>query len=571
MKSGSDWALLKRIALQAQPYWLHLSGVVVLSLLSTPVALLTPLPLKIVIDSVFGSQPLPAYLTMLPPLLLAPCLVLGVVLLTYLQGSGSWLLQTYTGEGLALNFRARLFAHVQRLSLSYHDLKGAADSTYRIHYDAPAIQNILIYGFIPLLAAALRLVSMFWVTWALDPLLAVFALGVAPALFLITYVFRRRLRERWSDVRELDSSANAAVQEVLSSVRVVKAFGREDDEHARFVLRSRSRMRELLRVAFLQGTFDVLVGFTIALGMAGTLYIGVLHVRAGELTLGELTLVSAYVIQLLDPLKAVSKNVADLQGGLASAERAFYLLDQVPDVVDRPRALTVHRVLGDIRFEDVDFSYDGKRQVLEGITFDVPAGARVGIRGATGSGKSTLLSLLTRFYDVTNGRILIDGIDVRDYKLKELRNQFALVLQEPVLFSTSIAENIAYGRPGASAEQIVEAAKQASAHDFIVNLTESYATQVGERGMQLSGGERQRIALARAFLKDAPVILLDEPTSALDTRTERNVIEVLERLMRGRTTFMVAHRLGTLENCDIMLEVRNGNLVKIDSAALPLA
>ncbi len=574
MKSHySDWAIFKRIALESRTRWPQLLAVLVLSLLSTPVAMLTPVPLKIVVDSVFGTHPLPGYLTSLWPqvspsnlaAVLAPCLVVAAVLLTYLQGSGSWLLQTYVGEQIALDFRMKLFAHVQRLSLSYHDLQGSADSTFRIQYDAGSLQGIAIQGAIPLITAASRLACMFWITWRLDPSLAAVALGVAPVLLVITYAFRKRLRDRWAAERDLNSAANSLAQETIGSVRVVKAFGREEYENARFLAYSRRRTRELLRVAALQGGFDVLIGIVIGIGLAVTMYLGILHVRSGLLTLGDLTLVVAYVMQVLDPLKAISKNVADLQGGLASAERAFRLLDRVPDVLDSPQALALTRAKGEVSFENVAFSYDGSRMVLDGINVHVPAGARVGLRGVTGSGKSTLFNLLPRFYDVTEGRILLDGVDLRSYKVADLRNQFAIVPQEPVLFSRSIAENIGYGRTGATMDQIVAAAKLAHAHEFIISLKDGYDTIAGERGMQLSGGERQRIAIARAFLKDAPILILDEPTSALDVGTERIVMDALESLMRGRTTFMIAHRLSTLESCDIVLEMRNGCLTDVSS------
>jgi ATP-binding cassette subfamily B protein len=278
------------------------------------------------------------------------------------------------------------------------------------------------------------------------------------------------------------------------------------------------------------------------------------------LTLGELVLVLAYVAQLYQPLQAVSKKLADLQGSLVSAERAFALLDQVPDVEERSHARPITRARGEVRFEDVSFAYGTEPSVLAGVSFDVPAGARVGIQGQTGTGKSTLMSLLTRFYDVTGGRILLDGVDLRDYRLADLRNQFGIVLQDSVLFSTTIAENISYGRRDATEEQIVQAAKLANAHEFISNFPQAYETMVGERGMRLSGGERQRIALARAFLKDAPVLILDEPTSSVDVRTEASILEALERLMQGRTTIMIAHRLSTLDNCDLRLEIYGGSL-----------
>ncbi|HVV44165.1 MAG TPA: ABC transporter ATP-binding protein, partial [Bryobacteraceae bacterium] len=317
----------------------------------------------------------------------------------------------------------------------------------------------------------------------------------------------------------------------------------------------------------LQEWFDLLVGMTMTLGTAGTLYLGVMHVRAGVLTLGDLILIIAYVSQLYDPLKAISKKMTDLQSALASAERAFTLLDEAPEVVEHPHARRLERARGEVRFENVSFSYDGKHPVLSDVNLVVPAGTRAGIQGKTGAGKSTLMSLLTRFYDVSGGRILLDGVDIREFRLSDFRDQFGIVLQDAVLFSTTVAENICYGRNKATEEEIVRAAQLANAHDFIVNLPDGYNTLVGERGMRLSGGERQRIALARAFLRDAPILILDEPTSALDMKTEAAILEALERLMAGRTTFVIAHRLGTLDGCDMQLEMRDGTLLQRAVAA----
>jgi ATP-binding cassette subfamily B protein len=578
MKSQySDWAILQRMALQARPYWIHIAGIFLLSLLSAPVALLAPLPLKIVIDNLIGSRPLAPLVSTIvpesfhhsPPHLLgfAVGMVIAVAVLTYIQGSGTWLLQTYAGEGMVLDFRARLFAHVQRLSLAYHDSRGMSDSSFRIEYDAPSIQFITVNGIIPLIASVATLCGLIFVTARLDRQLSAVALSVSPFLFLWTHVFRDRLRRRWTNVRELESSANAIVQEVLASMRVVKSFGREDHEHARFLHRSTRRMHELLRVSFLQGGFDLLIGTTIGIGTAATLYVGVMHVRAGILSLGDLTLIIAYVAQLFEPLKNISKKLAELQGAMASAERAFAILDEIPDVTERPHAKPIQRARGEIIFDKVFFNY-GKNEVFSGLDLEIPAGARVGIQGRTGSGKSTMMSLLTRLYDVTGGRILLDGIDLRDYKSADLRKQFAIVLQDSVLFSCSIAENIAYGRAGATEAQIVEAARLANAHEFIVSLPEGYDTLVGDRGMQLSGGERQRISLARAFLKDAPILILDEPTSAMDLHTEALVLEAFERLMRGRTAFMIAHRLSTLDLCDLRIELRDGEIVSSSACIL---
>jgi len=566
----SDWRILRRMAVQVRPYWTRVGAIFLLSLVSMPLALLTPLPVKIAIDSVVGTRPLPRLLRDLVPqsvqhsavdlLVVAIGLLIGVKLLSYLQSLLSSQLEASTAEGMVLDFRTRLFAHVQRLSLRYHDSVGTADSAFRIQSDAPSVQSLTINGIIPLVSSAATLVGMIYVTARLDTQLALVALSISPVLFGLTRAFRGRLRQRWKDVKKLESSANSVVQEVLSSIRVVKAFGREDHEGTRYLGRAAHRKSELLRVSFLQDGFDLLVGMTITLGTAATLYIGVQHVRAGILSLGDLMLVTAYVSQLYDPLKAVSKKLADLQGALASAERAFALLDEAPEVTEHRHARALGRARGEIRFEDVSFSYDCENPVMQGVSLTVPAGARVGIQGKTGAGKSTMMSLLTRFYDVTGGRILMDGVDIREYKLADFRDQFGIVLQDAVLFSTTIAENIAYGRFGATEEQIVDAARLANAHDFIEALPNGYQTMVGERGMRLSGGERQRISLARAFLRDAPVLILDEPTSALDTGTESIILDALERLMRGRTTFVIAHRLGTLDRCDMRLEIKDGTL-----------
>jgi ATP-binding cassette subfamily B protein len=571
-----DLALYKRLLHQARPYWSQIAGILVLRLLSIPLALLLPLPLKIAVDSAIGSHPLPASLDRFLPtavphsntamLLIAVGLLVVISLLVYLRGLGSWLLETYTGEKLVLSFRAQLFRHVQRLSLSYHDARGASDSTYRIQYDAPSIQYIAVHGIIPVVTAGFTLVGMIYVTARIDWQLALVAIAVSPVLFVFTRIFQRRIRSEWSKVKDIESYTMAVIQETVAALRVVKAFGQEDREKERFVHHSEKGVRGQIRLALTNGAFDLLIGLTIAAGTAVALFIGVRHVQSGDLSLGNLLLVMAYLAQLYNPLQTVSRKIADLQASLVSAERAFTILDEAQDVVEKPDARRLSRASGGVSFCNVSFAYSNGQQVLRNISYDIPPGARVGIMGATGAGKTTLINLLTRFYDPTGGRILLDGIDLRDYKLVDLRNQFAIVLQEPVLFSTCIAENIAYARPGASDLDIIEAAKAANAHEFVVRLPQGYETQVGERGMSLSGGERQRISLARAFLKDAPILILDEPTSSVDVSTEAAIVEAMERLMRGRTTFIISHRQSTLKNCDVLLVIEDGRLVSLTSA-----
>jgi ATP-binding cassette subfamily B protein len=571
----TEFNLYARIIRQARPYWPHLLGVFLLSALASPISLLVPLPLKIAVDSAIASHPLPPFLAVLLPgsaigsstaiLALAIALLITVNLLSQLQNLLASLMGAYTGEKLVLDFRARLFSHVQRLSVSYHDVKGSADSIYRIQTDAMALQYLTVDGFIPLVSATLTLIGMIWVTARIDWQLALVAVAISPVLFTLSKIYRPLLREQSRHIKKVESSASSVVQEVLSSLRVVQAFGREEHEEERYVRRSTEGMRARLQLALAQGGYGLLVALTTAFGTAIVLWLGVRHVQANTLTLGNLLLVMAYLGQLYEPLKIIGRKVASLQGHLASAERAFSLLDELPEVVERPDARPLVRALGGITFRNVSFAYQDDHSILHEIGFDVPVGARVGIAGRTGAGKSTLVSLLARFHDITGGQILLDGVDLRDYRLDDLRNQFSIVLQEPVLFSAGLAENIGYARPGASNEEIIRAAKLANAHDFIVALPNGYQTLVGERGMRLSGGERQRISLARAFLKDAPILILDEPTSAVDVGTEAVIMQAIERLMCGRTTFMIAHRLSTLEKCDLRVRLENGRLVNVTS------
>jgi ATP-binding cassette, subfamily B, bacterial len=562
-------SLFWRILEFARPYWLKVAGTFLLSLAAAPLTLLTPLPLKIAVDSVIGSKPLPGFLAAAlhlagnsPYVVLAAVatLLVFLTLLFYVQGMAVWLASTYLGERLVLDFRAALFRHAQRLSLAYHDRKGTTDSVFRIQYDAECLQHVLIDGLIPLASAVLTAIAVVAVTAWINWELALVSLTVCPILYFITGRFGRRLRGRWFEVKDIESSAMSVVQEALSAGRVVKAFGQEEHEQRRFLGRASRRLRGQLDIAWLQSKFDLAIGTTVAAGTAAVLFLGVIQVRGGHLSTGELLMVIAYQAQVYLPLKTISKKIADLQNGLASAGRAFSLLDELPEVVERPHAQPLDRAHGDFVFDDVSFAYERGHDVLRGIRLTIPAGSRVGIQGKTGAGKSTFVSLLTRFFDPTDGAILLDGVDLRDYKLVDLRRQFAIVLQETMLFSSSIRENIAYGRPEATDEEIAEAARLANADAFIEALPNGYLTEVGERGMRLSGGERQRVSIARAFLKDAPIILLDEPTSALDLVTEAAIVDAMERLMQKRTVFLIAHRPSTLARCDVRLELQAGNL-----------
>jgi len=553
---------------ESRRYWPHLAGIVLLDMLATPLSLLKPLALKIAIDCVIGSRPLPwnvgrflpGWMTGSRLRVLAAAAVLQILIVVLLQAQAlvSYLLNTQVGERLTLTFRAQLFRHIQRLSLSFHDTRGTADSLFRIEFDAPSIQAIVIHGVIPFISELVMLVAMIYVMALISWRLALVALTISPILFLASRSYDKRMGSQYEAVKELESQALGIVQEALAAVRVVKAFGRENSEHERFLRRSSEGLRRRVELAFAEGAFGSMVNVVTALGTGLVLFLGVRDVLSGTLTVGALLVVISYLSDLYGPLERMSTQIAALQSSFVSARRAFDILDEMPEVEEKPDARALVRATGRIEFRDVSFAYDPRNAILDKVSFSVPAGARVGIVGRTGAGKTTLVSLLTRFYDPSAGQVLLDGVDVRDYKLADLRNQFALVLQEPLLFSTSIAENIAYARPNASPGEIVEAAKAASADDFIAGLPGGYDTMVGERGMMVSGGERQRISLARAFLKNAPILILDEPTSAVDIATEAAILETMERLMRGRTSFIVSHRVSVLEKCDLVLRVEHG-------------
>jgi ATP-binding cassette subfamily B protein len=429
-----------------------------------------------------------------------------------------------------------------------------------------AIQFIAIDGTIPFVVSLVTLLAMLLVIYRLDPTLALVSLVIMPLFVGVLRYFRPRLHEEWGKVKTFESAAMSVVQEVLGAVRLVKAFGQEDREQNRFSVHSGKELSARVRVGYVEGAMSISIGLITAVGSALVLYVGTMHVLEGKLTLGSLLLVMGYLAALYVPLETLSARIGKLQSHLASAERAFVLLDQSPDVVEKPGARELERAVGNVELRDVSFGYGDDSEVLRHVSLSVNAGECVGIIGRTGAGKTTLTNLLLRFYDPTEGVILLDGVDIRDYKVASLRNQFSIVLQDTVLFSTTIWENISYARPNASDEEIIAASKAANAHDFIVALPEGYDTMVGERGFRLSGGERQRVSLARAFLKQAPLLILDEPTSSVDKATESGIMEAMNRLMEGRTTFLVTHRDSTLTHVDRIVTVDSGR-VSVEEAA----
>ncbi|HYG35120.1 MAG TPA: ABC transporter ATP-binding protein, partial [Clostridia bacterium] len=494
-------------------------------------------------------------------LVLAVCGGLLIALMTNSLHVVSNYVNTKVDQFITLDFRSALFLHAQRMSLAFHDRRRSGGIIYMINGQGDAPSGLIMT--IPMLAeSALTLAGMFWISFTMDWELALVSLAVVPFLYYSVGYYATHIQDRLQRVRGLEAESLAVIHESLSMMRVIVAFGREDHEYSRFRDQTTQAVTERVKVTVRETLFSLVVNMITAIGSSLVLGLGAYHVIQGRLTVGQMLVVIAYIAAVYKPLETISYTVGSLQDRFISLKNTFDFLDTEPDIKDGPSARAIKSVAGRITYENVQFSYSGRTDTLKDISFEVQPGQIIGIVGPTGAGKSTLVSLLPRFYAPKGGRILVDGIDARDFTLKSLREQISVVLQEPLLFSGTIAENIRYGRLDASDEEIIEAAKAANAHDFIMRLPQKYQTMLGERGAAISGGERQRISVARAFLKNAPILILDEPTSSVDSKTEAVILNALERLMVGRTTLMIAHRLSTLHNADRILVLNQGQLVE---------
>ncbi|HVH15550.1 MAG TPA: ABC transporter ATP-binding protein [Candidatus Angelobacter sp.] len=565
--------MFRRVLSDLRPYLWFIVALSAVSLSAIPITLITPVSLKLIVDSVLGSVPISGYLAFLAPsgseapkqtiLWLAIAILLASTILAYLQSLVYVWFSSKVGNRMTMDMRARLFRQMQRLSIIYHDTKGTADSAYRTLNDAPMLKSFGVDSLIPLVTSVLTLSAMIIVTLFLDPELALIALLVSPFMLLLTVVFRPRIRAGWRKFKTSESAAMAVAQETLGASRVVKAFGQEEQKSKQLVHHYGESLTAQLKVNVDSAIYNLLVGIVTAAGLAAVLYVGILHVEANTLTLGNLLIVNYYVAQLYTPLKNVGQRMLDIQMSLAGMERYHAVLDEKPDVPEAQNAIPLTTAEGRIAFQKVTFEYTTAHPVLQDLSFELSPDSCLGIVGPTGSGKTTITNLLLRFFDPTSGSITLDGIDLRLYKLADLRNQYAVVHQDTVLFSTTITENIRFAKPDASIREVIGAAKAAKAHDFITSLPDGYETLVGERGMKLSGGERQRISLARAFLKNASILILDEPTSALDVHTEAAVLDTIQVLMRGRTTLMIGHRASALRNCNWILVLDDGKITQM--------
>jgi ATP-binding cassette subfamily B protein len=532
-----------------------------LSLLGVGLNLLKPWPFKIIVDDFLRAGTAIRADWRFRILLLCAALIL----IQLLWGIINWVtnyLFVKIGLQALLKLRTDLYSYLQSLSLKYHDARRSSDSSFRVAYDSQSIQTIYNKGFTNIFGSVITLIGTFVIMLRLDWQLTLVSLGIVPLVVGAIYLFAHRIRRESTSIQEHESAVLAQAQEGLSSIRMVHAFGREDFEVRQFQQQARQSLQANLRLTLTNVNSALVISTLMVVGTAVMYYIGTLHVLAGTLTLGSLLVFSAYLLMLYQPLESLTYTAWAMEGATAGAKRCFEVLDRQDDVVDSPNAVAISSANDAIAFQSVSFAYAGDRQVLRNIDLRIEPNQIIGLVGGTGAGKSTLLSLVPRFYDPSSGSVMLDDRDVREITKKSLRAQIAIVLQDTLLFSTTIRENIAYGRPDATEDEIIEAARRAQADEFIREMPQGYSSLIGERGGHLSVGQRQRIGIARAFLKNAPILLLDEPTSALDPATESAIMETIKELMRGRTTLIATHRLATIHNLDQIIVLDHGRIIE---------
>jgi ATP-binding cassette subfamily B protein/subfamily B ATP-binding cassette protein MsbA len=533
---------------------------------------LRPWPIKLLVDHVLGQQPTAG--DGAPPLRWLPgatgpegllaWVAVGTILI-FLAGTLGTMFQTRAsvrlGQRMVYELGADLFLHLQRLSLLFHTRRPVGDTIARVTGDPYGLQTLVNAALLPLLQSVVMLAAMFVVMWRLEPTLTALALGVVPLLGLAIRLLGKPMQERMRERRELEGRMISVVHQALTALPVVQAFTREEAEHARFRQYATQTVTAYERSTGADMTFKLVVGLVTAVGTAAVIWVGAHYALEGRLSVGTILVFISYLGSLYGPVNSIAYTAATLRYTAANAERVLEVLDTAPDVRDRPGARDV-RLQGHLRFERVRFGYEPDRPVVDDVSFEAQPGEVVAIVGPTGAGKSSLVSLLVRHFDPWSGRVTLDGHDIRDLRLRSLRQQVAIVLQDPFILPLTVAENIAYGRPDASPDDIRAAATAANADDFIRRLPDGYDTVVGERGATLSGGERQRLAIARALVKGAPILVLDEPTSALDARTETLLLDALDRLMKGRTTLVIAHRLSTVRSADRIVVLDQGRVLE---------
>jgi len=566
-------SIYRRVFRYYRPFLPQTVAGLLLSLIGIGLNLLKPWPLKIIVDNVIPKFSLGAPVRfpgfeanwIHDPKTLVLVLCLGLIVIQFLWGLINWAtnyILVKVGLQALLKLRTDLYAYLQSLSLKYHDVRRSSDSSFRVAYDSQSIQTIYNKGFTGIFGSVVTLIGTFMIMVRLDWQLTLLSLGIVPLIIAAIYFFAHRIRRESTFIQEQESAVLAQAQEGLSSIRMVHAFGREEFEVLQFHQQARQSLQANLRLTLTNINSALVISTLMVFGTSAMYYVGTLHVLAGTLTLGTLLVFSAYLLMLYQPLESITYTAWAMEGATAGAKRCFEVLDREDDVVDSPNAVAIESAKGAIGFQNVTFGYAQDRQVLHNVDLRIEPNQMIAIVGGTGAGKSTLLSLVPRFYDPTSGSVTLDGHDVREIKKRLLRAQIGIVLQDTLLFSTTIRENIAYGRSDATDDEIIDAARRAQADEFIRQLPNGYSSTAGERGGQLSVGQRQRIGIARAFLKNAPVLLLDEPTSALDPTTEAAIMETIKDLMRGRTTLIATHRLATIHDVDRIVVLERGRMVE---------
>ena len=554
------------------PHWKQLTLAFVAVLGETFSDVLEPWPIKIVIDNILQSKKLPVWLNgfvsgtfgqnKLAILNFAVAAVAGIAVVGAISSYVEKYLTTSVSQWVTHDLRRTLYNHIQRLSLAEYDKAQTGDLISRVTSDINAVQDFINSALLGIIVNVLTLVGMAGVMFYINWRFTLIALSIAPALFAVVYYLTRRIKKASREVRKKESELVSIVQEVLTSVRVVKAFAREDFEVTRFESQSLENVETALEARSIKAKLSPIVDVMVAVGTCFVLAYGARLALGGQISAGVLIVFLLYLGKMYKPMRELSKSTDTVSKAIVGYERIEEVLEIEARVRDLPRARKAPRFKGKIEFDRVNFAYDGKTPVLKNVSFEIEPGQIAAIVGPSGTGKTTIISLIPRLYDPQSGTIKIDGDDIRRYKLKSVREQISFVLQETLLFHTTIWENIAYGRPDATRHQIMRAAKQANAHDFIEQLPEGYSTMVGERGVTLSGGQRQRIAIARAIIRDTPILVLDEPTTGLDSSSEQAVIEALARLMEGKTCIVVAHHLSTIRRADVIFVIKESELVE---------
>jgi ATP-binding cassette subfamily B protein/subfamily B ATP-binding cassette protein MsbA len=553
-----------------KPYRNRVTLLSILLLSEIGLGVLQPWPLAIVIDYVLLQhtipQPFAGWLAAIHGgdrfVLLVVLVVAGVLLqlTNQLVSAYGTQVQVDAGQRMVYDLRRRLFEHLTALGLHHHITTSTADAVYRVDVDAYAIENLVMSGIFPLATSCLALLAMFAMLVRLDLTIALLSLTVVPFMYFCLRYYMSTLSNREERVKELESKLLERLYETFGAMRLVKSFARERHELQRYATAGESTMNARIAITWQQSLFSVVVGTITILGTALVVIVGGSFVMRGRLTVGQLGVVITYLGAVYGPLSAIAHTTGQLQGAVAGARRVRAMFALTPETIEAADAIDATNLRGDVSFEGVGFNYPDGTAVLHDIAFEAKPGQMIALVGLTGAGKTTLVSLIPRFYDASAGRVLIDGEDVRRYRVRSLRDSIAIVLQDPVLFSGTIGDNIRYGRLTATQEEVEDAARAAHAHEFIARLSKGYDTEIAEAGASLSGGERQRLSVARAILKNAPILILDEPTSSLDAISEEIVFAALKRLRAGRTTIVIAHRLSTVRDADQILVLDGGRI-----------